>query len=368
MKSSNLIFLLSFAVLASDIAQAMKRTTPNPDSSVQKKARTESPSPTKIKTNVHNYCREFIQALNSALISRNLTSAKECLYNFYSKLQYNMHIKDPKFYQALLFMMCNVLSNGHAIYDEQDEIIIAALEADEYVYVLECGTIDGEKTESVEATFNYSIKNNTKPIIVLGIIFFIPDQNSRADMKLMQLKNNGSEKWNLTDNEISDLTYHDDNEYKKIIGSLCSNNPTKQTILRNRFLNNFYASIPVSLRIANEKFYQSMMYCLITFMRSSFTQAEVCTSHGRADLLLKSAENNIVVEFKFNGSIKDAQAQMADRNYADYFYDQQKSMYEIGINIQTDQDSNDIKVTTSARAHKKVLSSPIKMLDLSNKK
>lgn len=355
------ILLLSLSCLGSTFP--MKRTSETQGTPPQTSPRPKKiqATPDKVVQKVRNYCREFIDALEVGIGNGDLDKANVILSDFMNKTQYDMHIKNDKFYQALLLVLCNILSGKEPFYDEGSGTITTALEHDDYILVIECGTMDGQPIQDVYQTFDYSIKDCTKPIVTLGIIFFMPE-NERGKIRLRELQScTKAKKCELKKEHVGLLTYNDDNDYKKMINILIK--PAKKdTPALKKYLQDLYTLIPQELYEKCEKFYQSMLYFATVFLRSSFAQAEVCTANGRADIFIKSDVSNVVIEFKFNRDIQEAIDQMADRNYASHFNDDSKTCYLIGVNVEAFEgvDAIDVEVSIKKNAASSHVLSPVK--------
>ncbi|MDR3248891.1 MAG: ATP-binding protein, partial [Treponema sp.] len=78
----------------------------------------------------------------------------------------------------------------------------------------------------------------------------------------------------------------------------------------------FFAHIPYDLYDDTERCYQSFLYVLFTLM-GEYTQAEVRSSAGRADLVVTTDTTVFCFEFKLagNGTVEDALKQIDDKGY-----------------------------------------------------
>ncbi len=91
-----------------------------------------------------------------------------------------------------------------------------------------------------------------------------------------------------------------------------------------------YDAIPKKLQV--EKFYQFVFWQLFTLM-GQFVQTEVKNSTGRADAVVKTADNIYIFEFKMdeNATAEDALAQINSKDYAiPYAVDHRKTV-KIGV-------------------------------------
>lgn len=329
----SLFLALLFSLTTTNFIQPMKRqTTQEPSSEYSKPIKRlcfsdgGQYSPDKITTNVKNYCRTILSALNDD----DLNLMHEEFHHFYNKVSYEMHIKEAKFYRALSCCLCNALSNGKSTVFTEDDIVFMKLESKTCIYVLQFRTIKDAK-EQPEPIYRYRLsrkeKHVTKPIRVIAITFLISD--TRAELKINEIDNNGdcSVKIHRQAHE-----YISPNSYTNMIEMLF-NSSGLASVDRGRMIAEIYNQIPNSWRIYNEKFFQSMLFCIITFFRSCFAEAEMTTANGRVDIVMKGIACNSILEFKFKRSARDALDQITDRNYSGYFNDSGKPVIEIGIDV-----------------------------------
>ena len=76
----------------------------------------------------------------------------------------------------------------------------------------------------------------------------------------------------------------------------------------------FFADIPYELNDRTERHYQVIFYLIFKLM-GQFTDAEVRSTRGRADAVVKTADTVYVFEFKLGGTAEEALAQITDRGY-----------------------------------------------------
>lgn len=94
----------------------------------------------------------------------------------------------------------------------------------------------------------------------------------------------------------------------------------------------FFADIPYELNDESERHYQVIFYLVIKLM-GQFTQAEVHSVQGRADVVVKTDRYLYVFEFKFNGSAKKALAQIDDRGYLIPYAADGRELIKVGANF-----------------------------------
>ena len=76
----------------------------------------------------------------------------------------------------------------------------------------------------------------------------------------------------------------------------------------------FFADFPYALNTKTERHYQLVFYLVFKLM-GQFVDAEVQSARGRADAVVKTADYIYVFEFKLNGTVEEALAQIDDRDY-----------------------------------------------------
>jgi len=91
-----------------------------------------------------------------------------------------------------------------------------------------------------------------------------------------------------------------------------------------------YDAIPKKLQV--EKFYQFVFWQLFTLM-GQFVQTEVKNNKGRADAVVKTADNIYVFEFKMdkNATAEDALAQINSKDYAIPYTADHRKIVKIGV-------------------------------------
>lgn len=99
-----------------------------------------------------------------------------------------------------------------------------------------------------------------------------------------------------------------------------------------RRLQSFFADIPYELNDQSERHYQVIFYLVIKLM-GQFTDAEVRSARGRADLVVKTDRYIYVFEFKFNGTPEEALAQIDDRGYLIPYTADGRELIKVGANF-----------------------------------
>jgi hypothetical protein len=97
----------------------------------------------------------------------------------------------------------------------------------------------------------------------------------------------------------------------------------------------FFAEIPydaIAEKNRNEQYYQHVFYLLFTLM-GQFVQTEVKSNKGRADAVVKTADNIYVFEFKMdeNATAEEALAQINSKDYAIPYIADHRKLVKIGV-------------------------------------
>ncbi len=104
---------------------------------------------------------------------------------------------------------------------------------------------------------------------------------------------------------------------------------TAQFIKRLRTL---FADTPYELIRDLENHYQNVLWLLFKLM-GFYTQAEYHTSDGRIDLVVKTPKYCYVMEFKLDGTAREALDQISDKNYTLPFTLDGQQVIRLGINF-----------------------------------
>jgi hypothetical protein len=92
----------------------------------------------------------------------------------------------------------------------------------------------------------------------------------------------------------------------------------------------FFANIPYDITLANEKYYQSLFYAVLTLMGLSI-EAEVRSNKGCIDCVLQTDEVIYIIEFKLNGTKEQALQQIQDKQYAQKYQGSDKRVVLLGV-------------------------------------
>jgi hypothetical protein len=101
----------------------------------------------------------------------------------------------------------------------------------------------------------------------------------------------------------------------------------------------FIANIPYDLKYETEKYFQNIFYLVFTLM-GQFTQAEVRSVQGRADLVVTTKESVFLFEFKLapkdtNRLVKAALKQIDDKGYLVPYTAGDRKLFRIGAVFNT---------------------------------
>ena len=94
----------------------------------------------------------------------------------------------------------------------------------------------------------------------------------------------------------------------------------------------FFASIPYDLKNKTEKHYQTIFYLLFRLM-GQYVDAEVKSTIGRADVVVRLTDAVYVFEFKYDGTPDEALAQIDSKGYAIPFQADGRKVFKIGVNF-----------------------------------
>ena len=92
----------------------------------------------------------------------------------------------------------------------------------------------------------------------------------------------------------------------------------------------FFAKVPNTITIENEKYYQTIFYTVFTVI-GSMIDAEVSTNIGRIDAVIKTGTDIYIFEFKLHGTADDALAQIKDKRYHEAYLHDGRRITLIGI-------------------------------------
>ncbi|KKP29111.1 MAG: hypothetical protein UR12_C0015G0001, partial [candidate division TM6 bacterium GW2011_GWF2_30_66] len=97
----------------------------------------------------------------------------------------------------------------------------------------------------------------------------------------------------------------------------------------------FYLTIPYTIAIDNEKYYQTIFFLLLQLVNLK-PEVERATNIGRIDLLVQTNNVLYLFEFKLNGSAKKAIKQILDMKYYEAYQAKDKKIKLVGVNFSSD--------------------------------
>ena len=99
-----------------------------------------------------------------------------------------------------------------------------------------------------------------------------------------------------------------------------------------RYLEAYFAGVPYDLKMDNENNFQNAFYILLSLIGIK-TNAEVHTSNGRIDLLIRTPKYIYLIELKFDGSSLEALDQIKDKGYSRPYLADGRKIFIIGANF-----------------------------------
>ena len=94
----------------------------------------------------------------------------------------------------------------------------------------------------------------------------------------------------------------------------------------------FYSTIPYTIAIDNEKYYQTIFFLLLQLVNLR-PDVERATNVGRIDLLVQTNKVLYIFEFKLNGSAKKALQQILDKKYYEAYQAKNKNVNNTQIKL-----------------------------------
>jgi hypothetical protein len=95
-------------------------------------------------------------------------------------------------------------------------------------------------------------------------------------------------------------------------------------------LNIFFASVPYTMQLPQEKYYQSIFYVLMNLI-GAYVHAEVVTNDGRIDCTIETSERIYIFEFKLHDSEVVALEQIKEKKYYQKFLHEGKRIMLVGV-------------------------------------
>lgn len=103
-----------------------------------------------------------------------------------------------------------------------------------------------------------------------------------------------------------------------------------------------YANIPYDLEMDKEKYFQIAFHTLFTLL-GAFVETEVHTNDGRIDAVVHTNERIYVLEFKLDGSAKEALEQIRNKEYATKYERNKEGKKLILLGVSFDTETRTVK-------------------------
>ena len=94
----------------------------------------------------------------------------------------------------------------------------------------------------------------------------------------------------------------------------------------------FFAGVPYKLKMDNENNFQNAFYLLMSLIGIE-TDAEVMTSDGSIDMVIKTEDYIYIIELKYDGTPQTAIKQINDKEYALKYHNDPRQIIKIGANF-----------------------------------
>lgn len=102
-----------------------------------------------------------------------------------------------------------------------------------------------------------------------------------------------------------------------------------------RLLKVCFANIPYSIKVKDEKYFQSLFYQLFLLI-GAYIEVECCTNDGRVDAVIKTRTHVYVFEFKLDRGAATAMTQILDKQYYVKYQMTKLPIVIIGVNFDYD--------------------------------
>ncbi len=99
-------------------------------------------------------------------------------------------------------------------------------------------------------------------------------------------------------------------------------------------LKSFYATIPYTIQLEQEKYYQTIFYIILTLLGIKI-DVEIPTNIGRIDAVIKTDKFIYILEFKLNADVSKAIEQIKAKKYFQQYQQDVRSIILIGISFNT---------------------------------
>ncbi len=97
-------------------------------------------------------------------------------------------------------------------------------------------------------------------------------------------------------------------------------------------LQSYFAGIDYKLKMENENNFHNAFYLLMDLIGLD-TSAEVSTSDGSIDILVKTEDYIYIIELKYDRSAEQALRQIEEKRYARPYHSDGREIFEIGVSF-----------------------------------
>ena len=112
-----------------------------------------------------------------------------------------------------------------------------------------------------------------------------------------------------------------------------------------KYMENVFANIPYTIQIAEEKYYQSIMYTVFLLCGMDI-DPEVATNIGRIDAVMDAGKHLYIFEFKFEKTVDEALEQIDRKRYAEKYLikaeEKGQTIHKIGVEFSYGKDIRNI--------------------------
>ncbi|WP_026503672.1 ATP-binding protein [Butyrivibrio sp. NC3005] len=112
-----------------------------------------------------------------------------------------------------------------------------------------------------------------------------------------------------------------------------------------KYMENVFANIPYSIQIAEEKYYQSIMYTVF-FLCGMDIDVEEATNIGRIDAVMEAGKHLYIFEFKFEKTVEEALEQIEKKEYVNKYLvnaeEKGQIIHKIGVEFSYNRDKRNI--------------------------
>lgn len=118
---------------------------------------------------------------------------------------------------------------------------------------------------------------------------------------------------------------------RDILNDLLAGHPAE--LMKN--IDIFFSGIPYDLKMENENNFHNALYILLTLIGVK-VDAEVHTSNGRIDLVVKTPDYIYIIELKFDRDSATAMTQIEEKDYARPYLNDPRRIFKIGANFSSE--------------------------------